>query len=80
MSQLLQCPFCGGDRPYLSQTLRDGYEGKYEHDPDAYAYYIVCHSCACQGGWAKTQGNAARNWNMRVSNNALAADEDRAVK
>jgi len=56
---LLPCPFCGGDRPYLSKTLRDG-------EPDAYAHFVVCHSCACQGGWAKTEGNARRNWNMRT--------------
>jgi len=58
-----KCPFCGGDTN-IDKILRDGYE-KYPDDPDAFAYVVRCISCAAEGGWAKTEGNAIRNWNMR---------------
>lgn len=57
------CPFCGGHSK-LERQLRHGYEG-YENDDEAYAYYVRCLSCAGTGGWAKTPGNAVRNWEMR---------------
>ena len=61
---LLPCPFCGGD-PIRHRDLRDGYEN-FKDDPDAWAHYVVCRSCASQGGWAKSVTGAARWWNMRV--------------
>ncbi len=64
---MLLCPFCGG-HPLIEKVMRSGYENCPD-DPDAYAYYVLCHACACQGGWAKSQGNAKRNWNMRTDNN-----------
>lgn len=66
---MLPCPFCGG-HPSVEKMMRVGYE-EYPDDPDAYAYFVTCHACACQGGWAKTEGNAKRNWNMRLPNNGL---------
>ncbi len=61
------CPFCGG-HPKVDKVLRDGYDDC-QDDQDAFAYFVMCHACACQGGWAKTQGNAKRNWNMRTMDN-----------
>ena len=61
----LPCPFCGGNAPYLQSALRDGYEDCPD-DPDARSFIYVCHSCACQGGWAKSASNALRCWNMRT--------------
>lgn len=55
-SPLPACPFCGG-----MGDLRDTHHGGEER-----AYYIVCISCACQGPWAKTPGNAVRFWCMRT--------------
>jgi Lar family restriction alleviation protein len=63
---LLPCPFCGSTRVGLDKTLRDGYAGEFESDPDAYAYAIRCGSCAAEGGWAKTGSGAHRYWNMRT--------------
>jgi hypothetical protein len=61
---LLLCPFCGG-APIEDRALRDGY-ANYPSDPDAYAYFIICRSCAAQGGWAKSASGGRRRWNMRV--------------
>lgn len=55
------CPFCGGQAE-LHKQLRGG------HEPDgaeAYAYFYICASCACIGGWGKSEGTARRMWNMR---------------
>lgn len=61
---LLPCPFCGGEG-IPRKGLRDGYDN-YQDDPDAWAHYIICRSCAGQGGWAKSASGARRWWNMRV--------------
>lgn len=62
-TNLLPCPHCGGNgRP--DYALRGGYTQD-STDPDALAHYIVCDSCAGQGGWAKSESGAIRNWNMR---------------
>ena len=58
-----QCPFCNGD-PKRDKELRDGYQTM-QDDPDAYAFFVRCVSCGAQGGWAKTEGNADRLWDMR---------------
>lgn len=60
-----KCPHCGGDA-VLRRDLRNGYENS-RKDKDAWAYYAFCVSCAAQGGWAKTTGNAVRNWEMRAT-------------
>ncbi len=57
----LTCPFCGGEG-IPSKDLRDGC---LDGEPDAYAHYVRCRSCAAQGGWTKTPGNAVRLWNTR---------------
>lgn len=61
---VLGCPFCGG-APRGTRVLRDGYE-TCPGDPDAWAYTMVCTSCAAEGGWAKTHAGAVRHWNLRV--------------
>lgn len=60
---LSKCPFCGGVAR-LDQTLRDGYQ-KCQEDEDAWAHFVICNSCAAQGGWAKSQSGAIRWWNTR---------------
>jgi len=58
------CPFCGGrpvEKP--AKQLRDGCK---QGESDAYAYFVVCKSCACQGGWMKSYGGAIRLWQMRT--------------
>jgi hypothetical protein len=61
---LLTCPFDNGPG-YTSRTLRDGYESQ-EDDPDAYAWFVTCKTCACQGPWTKSESGAKRMWNMRT--------------
>jgi len=56
------CPFCGG-KPLLNKRLR---EGCADGEPDAWAYFVICRSCAAQGPWYKSPGNAERFWDMRV--------------
>lgn len=62
---MLLCPFCGGE-PTLDKHLLNGYSSS-AVDPDAFAYFVVCRSCAAKGGWAKTAAGANRLWNMRAS-------------
>lgn len=59
---LKNCPFCGG-KPKPDKEL---ITGRKDGDIDAWAYYVRCISCACQGPWFKTEGNAIRFWNMRT--------------
>lgn len=58
------CPFCDGDW-ILEKHLRDGY-GENADDPDAFAYFVRCISCAAQGGWAKSENGAFHLWNLRA--------------
>lgn len=57
------CPFCGGEGQ-LHKELRSGYS-MFRDDPDAWAYYVVCKSCAAQGGWAKNKYGGERLWEIR---------------
>lgn len=59
----LPCPYCGG-APEAAKELRDGY-ADCKDDPDAYAHFFRCVSCAAQGGWSKNEVGAVRLWNMR---------------
>ncbi len=61
--KLQPCPFCSGEG-VPDKTLRDGYQNC-QDDPAAYAHFIICRSCAAQGGWAKNPAGAIRWWNMR---------------
>lgn len=62
-TQLLPCPFCGGEG-IPEKQLRGGFEHDRD-DPDAYAYTVRCRSCAAEGGWSKNPAGATRQWNMR---------------
>lgn len=54
---LLACPFCGGAGVWDAETDTNG-EG---------SYCVRCQSCACQGPWWRTLGNALSAWNRRVA-------------
>ena|SRR5579859_3361189 len=56
------CPFCTQTRVRVDRLLRDGCK---DGEPDAYAYYVFCPSCGCQGPWVKNPSGAERLWNMR---------------
>ncbi len=71
MDALLSCPFCNG-KARLEKTLRDGYD-LWKDDPDAYAYFCICNSCAAQGGWGKSEGSGIKSWNMRTENRKESA-------
>lgn len=58
---LLPCPFCGGEG-LPDKVLRGGCE---DGEPDAWAYFVRCRSCASHGPWFKTVGLALRMWNDR---------------
>ena len=59
--EILPCPFCGGNS-IVDRTLRDGC---IDGEPDAWAYFVRCFSCACQGPWTKNSSGAQRLWNNR---------------
>lgn len=67
MSDLFPCPFDGGEA-IPDRELRYGCQ---DGDPDAWAYYIRCRTCAAEGPWKKTPSGADRAWNMRVGNPAV---------
>ena len=58
------CPFCGGKARLRSVDRFPGLGIREEK----FAYYYQCDVCACQGPWAKTEGNAKMLWNMRYYN------------
>ena len=62
--ELLDCPFCKGEM-IANADLRDGY-ADCPNDPDAFAYYYRCRSCAATSGWSKTKSGAIRYLNMRT--------------
>ena len=55
---LKPCPFCGGQARKQRTTLEIG-------NIKEPRYFVSCISCAAEGGWAKTEGGAVRNWEMR---------------
>ena len=56
------CPFDGG-KGELFRVLRDGCQ---PGEPDAWAYFVRCVSCAAEGPWQKNLPyGAVRQWNMR---------------
>lgn len=57
----LPCPFCGGTAE-LHKHLRGGHAAD---EPEAFAYFYICDSCACAGGWGKSEGAALHMWTMR---------------
>jgi len=64
-SAVKSCRFCGGEG-ILDKVLRAGYQDC-QDDPDAFAHFVRCRSCAADGGWGKSVGRAIRLWNMRQS-------------
>ena len=62
------CPFCGGHAT-MRRVLRDGCK---DGEPDAWAYYVVCRSCAAQGGGGKSKESALRCWSQRVKCGGIA--------
>jgi hypothetical protein len=52
------CLYCGGEMMFC-YTLRDGYEDDRD-DPDAFAYFYRCRSCAATSPWSKSESSALR--------------------
>jgi len=73
-----KCPHCGGE-PTVDKALRDGYRGM-EDDPDAWAFFVICKSCAGQGGWVKNESGAIRMWNMRMTDADNPKDKEELRK
>lgn len=72
--ELFPCPFCSG-QGRLQSKMREGYED-HALDQDAYAYYVRCISCACDGPWFKNEGSAIRSWNQRPQITAITKQRD----
>jgi Lar family restriction alleviation protein len=57
----LPCPFCGGeaelDHVEHEQRIVDDLTTK---------FFYRCVSCACNGGWGRSESGALRYWNMRT--------------
>lgn len=54
MDKLKPCPFCGGV-PELGESVLDSQA----------IFFILCRSCAAQGGSTHTRESAAGLWNRR---------------
>lgn len=71
--KLLPCPFCGG-KGFDDKVMRGPAYEDCPDDPDAWAYFVRCRSCAAHGGWAKSSVNGGRSqWNRRISTPDLLA-------
>ena len=57
MTELLPCPFCGGEAIAWSEP--DNVEGEY-------AYIIGCAKCDASIGFCETEAEAIKTWNTRA--------------
>jgi Lar family restriction alleviation protein len=58
------CPHCGG-KGIVEKTLRAGHKPE---ESDAWAYYVICSSCAATGPWSKSGSSGAiSQWNRRIT-------------
>lgn len=73
----LRCAYCDGILKEEA-TLREGYENC-KDDPDAYAYYFSCVSCAGTTGWSKTKAGAVRIARMRPFSTTKSTLEETKV-
>jgi Lar family restriction alleviation protein len=64
---LLPCPFCGGGA-YTYSSPND-----YAKPDGERVHTVCCRVCACEGGWAKTESGARRNWNRRTPTTTTTA-------
>jgi Lar family restriction alleviation protein len=60
---LKPCPHCGGEKLRIDDSGVDDY-GANEKPA---SYWVVCLACFAAGGPGGTRGEAAENWNRRVS-------------
>lgn len=69
---------------FLVLEFSDGYGLRFipsqvaSAEPDAWAHFVICRSCAAQGPWFKTPGNATRMWNTRKREELLVKERDAA--
>lgn len=62
-AELLPCPFCGGSKILVSQTI----------DQAAPNWYATCHRTTCAfTGYSSTEAEAVEAWNTRHRTQALA--------
>jgi len=62
MSKPLPCPFCGGNAEL----------DRVEHPPRSVddlvtKFFYRCNSCACCGGWGRSETSALQMWNTRTN-------------
>jgi hypothetical protein len=63
-TQIDSCYHCGGSG-VVEKMLRAGHK---PGELDAWAYYVVCTSCAATGPWSKSGWSGAVNqWNRRIT-------------
>lgn len=67
----LPCPFCGGTAEL----------GHVEHPPRVVddlvtKFYYRCLSCACSGGWGRSETTALKMWNMRENKTVRLVPEE----
>lgn len=58
-NELKPCPFCGGNRPLLNESLTNFYEE---------VYYVICEDCQCRGKSCRCKEKAIEAWNRRADN------------
>ena len=56
MSEIKECPFCGGE----------GYPAYIANIDGEDEFFVCCECCACEGPWHKSESAAIHAWNTRA--------------
>ena len=67
MSELLLCPFCGGEAETLTAESMNG----------GYLFGIMCNDCRSRGDVYDTEAEAIAAWNSRAEHGTLTAEQVR---
>lgn len=59
----LACPFCASRNLFLMR--RNHFAQGHPSNPNPWEYAVLCVSCSGQGGWAITEPDAIKRWNLR---------------
>ena len=66
MEKIKPCPFCGSAKGYI-YLVDDGGDCPPKNYQDSFA--VECDDCQAEGPWRHSKKEAAKAWNIRISDN-----------